>query len=57
MAKSSTQLKAEIFDIWRIQSVHQSEVQALEQKKAEKFKELATVEAAESATQVTPDNQ
>lgn len=46
-SKSSTQIKAELFDLLRLQSAHQQEIQNIENKKTERMKELATVEAAE----------
>jgi hypothetical protein len=43
--KTAQQIKAEIFDILRSQQTLQLEIQALEQQKNEKLKELAAVEA------------
>jgi hypothetical protein len=46
--KTAVQIKAEIFDILRSQQTLQIEVNALEQQKNEKLKELAAAEAAEA---------
>lgn len=49
------QIKAEIFDILRNQQTLQLEVQALEQQKNEKLKELQQEEAAEATKSLKND--
>lgn len=49
------QIKAEIFDILRNQQTLQLEIQALEQQKNDKLKELQTVEGAEANQSLKTD--